>query len=463
MANLDQYQAEFDRAKPQRAKGEPARIGRARDEALSRFLANGFPTTKHEEWTFTSVETIATRTFALAGLGEPDKVRPTGDVGRALSGSPKDVSPFQLSGAFDAELVFVDGRYAPTLSKVGALPKGTQVGNLAAYAAGQTDAIEKHLGHVAPFDRQPFVALNTAFFADGALVSIPPRTVLEKPIHLQFISTGGANGVSSLNDLRPHLMAHPRVLIVMGEQSQAAVVESYAGPAGSEYFTNVVTEVVMGEQSVLDHYKLQHESNQAFHIGAIYVKAARSANCSSHSISLGGALVRNDVVAVLGGEGGHCTLNGLYLVDGQRHVDNHTTIDHAMPNCDSREIYKGILAGKSRGVFNGKIIVRPDAQKTDAKQTNRALLLSEDAQINSKPELEIFANDVKCTHGAAVGQLDKDAVFYLRSRGIGLVEARHVLIHAFAGDVLNKLPLLAVRKGVEDVLHRQLETALQAA
>ena len=453
--NLDQYQAEFDKAKPQRSKGEPARIGRARDEALSRFLANGFPTTKHEEWRFTSVEKIATRTFALAGQA--------GDasVGR---GSPKSISPFQLPDVSAAELVFVDGRYSPALSTVGALPKGTQVGSLADYAAGHTDTLEQYLGHVAPFDRQPFVALNTAFFADGAFVHISARTVLDKPIHLQFISTGGGAGVSSLNDSRPHLIGvHPRVLIVMGEQSQAAVVESYAGPAGAEYFTNVVTEVVMGEQSVLDHYKLQHESHQAFHIGAIYVKAARSANCSSHSISLGGALVRNDVVAVLGGEGGHCTLNGLYLVDGQRHVDNHTTIDHAMPNCDSREIYKGILAGKSHGVFNGKIIVRPDAQKTDAKQTNRALLLSEDAQINSKPELEIFANDVKCTHGAAVGQLDKDAVFYLRSRGIGLVEARHVLIHAFAGDVLNRLPLLAVRKGVEDVLHRQLETALRAA
>jgi Fe-S cluster assembly protein SufD len=455
--NLESYQAEFDKAKPQRSKAEPARIGRTRDEALSRFLASGFPTTKHEEWRFTSVEKIATRTFALAGTGEADKARPTAN----------DVSPFQLGGeVFGAELVFVDGRYAPALSTIGSLPQGAQVGSVRdAYAAAHN--IETHLGHVAPFDRQPFVALNTALFADGAYVNIPARTVLEQPIHLQFISTGVANGVSSLNDSRPHLnggvMVHPRVLIVMGEESQAAVVESYAGPAGAEYFTNVVTEVVMGEQSVLDHYKLQHESNQAFHIGAIYVKAARSANCSSHSISLGGALVRNDVVAVLGGEGGHCTLNGLYLVDGNRHVDNHTTIDHAMPNCDSREIYKGILADKARGVFNGKIIVRPDAQKTDAKQTNRALLLSEDAQINSKPELEIFANDVKCTHGAAVGQLDKDAVFYLRSRGIGLVEARHLLIHAFAGDVLNRLPLLAVRKGVEDVLHRQLDSALRAA
>jgi Fe-S cluster assembly protein SufD len=449
MAALDPYKAEFEKARARRPHAEPARIGRARDEALSRFLASGFPTTKNEDWKFTSVEKIATRTFALAG--EPDTARPVGRY--------QDISPFQLSDVFGAELVFVDGQYAPALSTVSSLPAGAQAGSLATYSDA---VIEKHLGRVAPVDRQPFIALNTAFFADGAFVNVPARTVVEKPIHVLFISSG--NGVSSTNDLRPQLaMAHPRVLIALGDQSQAAVVESYAGPAGAEYFTNVVTEVVLGEQSVLDHYKLQHESNQAFHIGAVYIHAGRGSNCASHSVSLGGALVRNDVVAVLGGEGGQCTLNGLYLVDGQRHVDNHTTIDHAMPHCDSREIYKGILADKSRGVFNGKIIVRPDAQKTDAKQTNRALLLSEDAQINSKPELEIFANDVKCTHGAAVGQLDKDAVFYLRTRGISLVEARHMLIHAFAGDVLNRLPLLAVRRGVEDVLHRQLDEALQAA
>ena len=198
-------------------------------------------------------------------------------------------------------------------------------------------------------------------------------------------------------------------------------------------------------------------------MGAIFLKTARSANCASHSISLGGALVRNDVIAVLAGEGGECTLNGLYLADGQRLIDNHTTIDHAMPHCGSREIYKGILADRARGVFNGKIIVRPDAQKTDAKQTNRALLLSEDAQVNSKPELEIFANDVKCTHGAAVGQLDQDAVFYLRSRGLDLAEARRLLIHAFAGDVLNRMPLAPVRSGVEEVLQRQLAHVLAAA
>jgi Fe-S cluster assembly protein SufD len=258
-------------------------------------------------------------------------------------------------------------------------------------------------------------------------------------------------------------MSHPRVLAVLGENSQASIVETYAGPEGARYFTNPVTEIVLGQNAVLDHYKLQRESLEAYHVGAVHVRAARSANCTSHSVSVGGALVRNDVMAVLDGEGGECTLNGLYLADRQRLVDNHTTIDHATAHCGSREIYKGILADRARGVFNGKIIVRPDAQKTDAKQTNRALLLSEDAQINSKPELEIFANDVKCTHGAAIGQLDEDAVFYLRSRGLGRAEARHMLIHAFLGDVLQRMPLAPVREGIERVVGAQLAHALTAA
>ena len=447
MSNLDNYQAEFEKARQQRA-GEPARIGRVRDEAMRRFLAQGFPTTRHEEWRFTSVAPIAAANFALANG--------SGAAGETTA------RPFEIPDVFGAELVFVDGSYAPALSTPGTLPAGVQAGSLSAYAAGRADAIEQHLTQVAPFDRQPFVALNTAFFRDGAYINIPARTVLEKPIHVLFLSSGETRkDEQSSRESRPHFSC-PRVLVVLGEQSQAAIVESYAGADGAEYFTNVVTEIVLGDSAVLDHYKLQHESTQAFHVSAVYLKAARSANCTSHSVSLGGALVRNDVIAVLGGEGGQCALNGLYVADGQRHIDNHTTIDHAMPHCDSREIYKGILADRARGVFNGKIIVRPDAQKTDAKQTNRALLLSEDAQVNSKPELEIFANDVKCTHGAAIGQLDEDAVFYLRSRGIGLAEARRLLIHAFAGDVLNRMALEPIRTTVERVLQRQLARALAA-
>jgi len=431
---LEPYEQEF--AKTRQAGADA--LARTREEAFARFLTLGFPTTKDEEWRFTSVAPIAGQRFALAAPRAADA---------ALAG----LAPFRLDGLFGATLVFVDGRYAPALSAAGDLPRGVRVENLR--SAG--DEGGHHLGRVAPADQHAFVALNTAFLGDGAYIHVPAHTVIEKPIHVLFVSTGAGNGTP--------LMAHPRVLVVLGDDSQASVVESYAGPEGTRYLTNAVTELVLGPHAVLDHYKLQHESVEAYHVGGTYIHAARSANCSSHSVSLGGALVRNDVVAVLDGEGGECTLNGLYLGDAQRLVDNHTTIDHAKAHCGSREIYKGILADRARGVFNGKIIVRADAQKTDAKQTNRALLLSHDAQINTKPQLEILANDVKCTHGAAVGQLDEEAVFYLRSRGIGRAEARHLLIHAFAGDVLQRMPVAAIREAVEHVLQRQLARALDAA
>jgi len=246
------------------------------------------------------------------------------------------------------------------------------------------------------------------------------------------------------------------VLITAGENSQASVVESYVAVGVSKYFTNAVTEIVAGRNAVLNHYKVQREGRESAHIAGIYIHAERDANVSCHSIGLGGSLVRNDIVATLAGEGITCTLNGLYLGDHRDLVDNHTTIDHATPHCASREVYKGILADHARAVFNGKIIVRQDAQQTDAKQTNKALLLSEDAQINTKPQLEIFANDVKCTHGAAIGQMDDEAIFYLRARGIGKREARHLLIRAFAGDVLNQLPLEQLRVQVERELMDRL-------
>jgi Fe-S cluster assembly protein SufD len=438
--SLERYRTQYADARARRSSGEPQVVAERRDAAISRFLELGFPTTRHEEWRFTSVAPIADGSFALAEA-------PAGDA------CPVDLAPFRFRGVCAAELVFLDGYYVPSLSTRAALLGGARAGSLAAAIAGHAADVQSHLARVAVLDRAPFVALNTALFADGAFVQVPAHTVLEHPVHVLFVSTGS----------RPHVMSHPRVLAVLGENSQASIVETYAGPDGASYFTNPVTEIVLGDNAVLDHYKLQRESPDAYHVGSIHVRASRNANCASHSISLGGALVRNDVVAVLAGEGGECTLNGLYLADQQRFVDNHTTIDHAMPHCGSREIYKGILADRARGVFNGKIIVRPDAQKTDAKQTNRALLLSEDAQINSKPELEIFANDVKCTHGAAVGQLDDDAVFYLRSRGLGLAEARRMLIHAFLGDVLQRMPLAPIREGIEGVVGRQLAHALEAA
>ena len=438
MTTLDHYATESRNLRRTVRPEEPAWIGRAREEALDTFLALGFPGSRDEEWRFTNVAPIAAEAFPLG-------VAPPG----LASG---DDAPFRIPGA--AELVFLNGVYSPELSHVGQLPRETRIEPLAA-SGMSSDASAAHLTRLATWSTAPFTALNTAFLADGALVQLPADTVLDAPIHLLFLSVPGSDG-------RP-FMSHPRVLAVIGGGSRVSIVETYAGLHDQRYFTNAVTELVVGQNASVDHYKRQYESLQAFHVASMHVRAARDAALTSHSISLGGALVRNDVIAVLDGEGADCALNGLYLADGGRLVDNHTTIDHARPHCGSREVYKGILAGRARGVFNGKIVVRPDAQKTDAKQTNRALLLSEDAQINTKPQLEIFANDVKCTHGAAVGQLDDDAVFYLRSRGLSELDARHMLVRAFAGEVLSHMRLEPVRTHGEAVLHRQLAQALPAA
>jgi Fe-S cluster assembly protein SufD len=337
------------------------------------------------------------------------------------------------------------------VSRIGALPRGVRIESLSSTLASRPEDVQAYLTRLAGYERHAFTALNTALFDDGAFVWIAPHTILDNPIHVLFVSSPERSAIDGRAT-----MSHPRVVIVMSENSQASIVESYGGPDGEHYLTNAVAEVVLGDNAVLDHYKLQREGALGCHVAATHVTAARSANFRDHAISLGGVLVRNEVTVLLNGEGVESTLNGLYLADGQRLVDNHTTIDHAKPHCGSREIYKGILAGRARAVFNGKIIVRPDAQKTDARQTNKALLLSEDAQINTKPQLEIFANDVKCTHGAAVGQMDDEAIFYLRSRGLSESEARHFLIRAFAGDVLNRMPLEAMRTTVEDVLVRRL-------
>jgi Fe-S cluster assembly protein SufD len=428
----DAYVAAFARAR-QEGSGAPAWLAAVRDAAIARFGALGFPTLRHEEWRFTSVAPIAEHQFQIASGG-------------AANVTETDLAPalFGTSGA--SRQVFVNGRHVAALSVAGRWPEGVEVTDLAGMLDVESAKLEAHLTRLAGFGDRPFVALNTALFGDGALVRVPEGVVVEEPIHLLFVSTA-TDGAT---------VSHPRVLVVTGANSQIRLVESYTGRGAGTVFTNAVTEVVVGENAVVDHYKVQRESVGGYHIGSMHVRLARNATFSSHSIALGAALARNDVEAVLDGEGGECTLNGLYLVDDRRLVDNHTTIDHAKPHCDSHEVYKGILSGHARGVFNGKIIVRPDAQKTDAKQTNRALLLSDDAQINTKPQLEIFADDVKCTHGAAVGQLDDDAVFYLRSRGLGVEQARMLLIQAFAGDILGRIRIEPLRGQLEAEMLRQL-------
>jgi Fe-S cluster assembly protein SufD len=435
--HTSRYLADFDAAAAQQAT-QPAWLREARRKAMDHFASAGFPTTRDEEWKFTSVAPIAERTFEIA---------------RSEGGSTAaaDIDRW-MAGVAGPRLVVLNGVWAPSLSG-GELPPGVRLASLRSVLETHPAAVEPYLARLASPDRQAFTALNTAFLNDGAFIWIPPGTVVEQPITVLFVTAAAA---SPRAESRGRTIVHPRLLIIAGDNSQARIVERYVGTSGAEYFSNAVTEVSVGAGAVIDHYKVQHESRAAFHIASMHLHAARDSNFSSHSFAFGGALVRNDVVAVLDGEGGECTLNGLYLADERRLVDNHTTIDHAKPHCASHEVYKGILAGHARAVFNGKIIVRPDAQKTDAKQTNRALLLSDDAQINTKPQLEIFANDVKCTHGAAVGQLDEDAMFYLRARGIGVNQARNILIHAFAGDVINRVRIEPLKRVLEDELFAEL-------
>jgi Fe-S cluster assembly protein SufD len=341
--------------------------------------------------------------------------------------------------------VFVNGCFARELSLLGKLPDGVKVSSLAGEISGNPGAIESHFGRYLDIRRDAFCALNTAFVEDGAYVHIPRGTLVEEPICLLFVST--AEDAPS--------MSHPRNLIVAEENSQATFVEDYMSlDGGGEALCNTVTELVAGDHTVLSHYMIERE--QAFNISTLRIQQGRSANVVSHSVLLGGALVRNNVHPVLAGEGGECLINGLFIGNGHQHLDNYMLVEHASPHCGSRQFYNGILDGHAHGVFHGRIIVHKDAQKTDAKQTNRNLLLSDDAQIDTKPQLEIYADDVKCTHGATIGQIEGDALFYLRSRGIDELCARKLLLFAFASECLDRMKQGPVRKHVEGLINRCL-------
>jgi Fe-S cluster assembly protein SufD len=427
------YLAMVERAQDARAH-EPAWLRALRRSAVGAFQRTGFPTTRDEEWRFTNVTPIADTVFAPAPVA-------------AVSAS--DAARFIVPGVDGPVLVFVNGQFAPALSTLDTAIPGVAILSLADAMAGHEGALESHLGRYAGFADHPFAALNTASFDDGALITVADGTIAEPAIQVLFLSTvTPAPAVS-----------HPRVLTVLGRNSQARVIESFAGLGPTLGLTNAVTEFVVGDGASLDHCRLQRESESAFHIGRTQFHLGRSSHVSTHAVALGALIARADVVAVLADEGADCTLNGLYLADGIQLSDHHTEIDHAMPHGTSRELYKGILAGRARGVFNGRVRVRPDAQKTDAKQTNKTLLLSDDAQVNTKPQLQIFANDVKCTHGATVGQLSGDALFYLRARGIGLEDARALLVRAFATDVTSRISLEPLRAEIDRLLAARLPGA----
>ena len=407
-----------------------------RAAALERFQASGFPSQREEDWRFINLAPLTGKNFRLAEAHR-SKVRAA------------DIAPFVFAIPGVRTLVFVNGSFVPALSSVSAPPPGVTVTNLAAVLASAPEQVARHLARYAKQESSGFTALNTAFVRDGLFVRVGAGADAGGPIHALFVSDGQADGAAT----------YPRNLVLVEQGGRASVIESYVGLSQNSYFTNAVTEAIVGEGGHLEHIKIQRESLNAYHVGTTHMQQARDSRGVSHAISFGAALCRNNLDVVLDGPGVEAQMFGFYMGHGTQEVDNHTYLLHAHPNCSTREVYKGILDGRAHGVFNGKIYVTPLAQKTDAKQTNRALLLSEQARIDTKPQLEIFADDVKCTHGATVGRLDPMAAFYLKSRGIGGDLAQKILTYAFAAEVLEEIPFEPVRADLEAVVMEWLEGA----
>lgn len=439
----ERYLSAFRHCQENGAGRAPAWLKELRESAIASFGKLGFPTVRDEDWKYTNIEPIVSTTFERSGR---------------LAKSPHAVTANEIFALSFTDpvanrLVFINGAYSPQLSSLRGLPRGVRVESFADALRNDDAVLREHLSRYVCYREHSFAALNTAFLEDGALVVIPRREVIEEPIHLVFVSFA---------EDRP-MVSHPRNLIVVGEGSQARIVESHLGIGRIAYFANAVTELVGGEGAAIEHYLLQRETDTGLHIGTLEAHLSRHCALIAHCITLGGSLIRNNARVVLNGEGSECGLNGLYLLDGRQHVDNHTEIEHCMPRAKSQELYKGILRGKARGVFDGKILVHKDAQKSDARQTNKNLLLSEDAVVNSKPQLEIYADDVKCSHGSTVGQLDRDALFYLRSRGIDFGAAQSLLSYAFASEVIGGVKIASLRDHLNDYLLTKFRDGLDAS
>jgi Fe-S cluster assembly protein SufD len=414
------------------ANGAPEWLVAARRAGIERFAALGFPTTKNEDWHFTSPSPIAEREFTFY-------------AGRSGRVSKADLETFGFGSDWHT-MVFVNGRFAADVSSIAGMERGVRLLPLAD-AWTSAPELTRRVGTVLS-DQPTFTALSSAFMPDGAVLHVPKDVEVRTPIHLVFVvDAEGAGRVT-----------YPRNLIVVDRGAKATVVESYVGLADASYFTNAVSEVVLGDGATLNHYKIQREAPRAYHVGTVEATQGRDSHFVSFSFATGGALTRTNIYTMLAGEGCGATLNGLYMLDAEQHCDHQTRIEHLAPNCFSREVYKGVLDGRSHGVFNGRVYVHPEAQKTDGKQTNNTLLLSEHAQMDTKPQLEIFADDVKCTHGATVGKLDEMALFYMKSRGVAAEAAKRLLIYAFAADVLESIEHADVRRELERVALRRFVT-----
>ena len=429
----DWYLSNFGEFEKRLNGGKESSIHQKRKDALANFSRLEFPTIKDEEWKYTSIAPLLKYNFV------PKFVRKV---------IPKDFIKSLLFDEMEHSLiVFINGRISTEHTDLLNLPEGVVVGSVEEQTKKQNENFLKHFGKYADDNNHIFTALSTAYTDDGAFIFVPAGKIVEEPIHIIFITDSEDEKI----------LTQPRNLFIAEKNSQVTIIEHYVGYKEQIYFTNTVTEIVAEENAVVDHIKLQEESKNAFHIARMEVDQERNSNFSSHLISTGAELSRNDFNAKFNGEGGECTLNGLYMIDGTQLFDAHTLMDHAKPHCNSHEHYKGILDDKSRGVFNGKIIVRPDAQKTNAFQENNSILLSDGALVNTKPQLEIFADDVKCSHGATIGQMDDEAKFYLKSRGIGEEASKGILLHAFASDVITSIKIETIREYAEKVITQKFD------
>jgi Fe-S cluster assembly protein SufD len=431
--NAHSFQEQFALLEQSGAAQNPPWLYPIRQAGLARFAQLGFPTLKDEDWRFTNLEPLARLPF-----------KPVGETALPQAVS-LDSFPFSNLAAY--RLVFVDGHFAPELSTTGPAPNGCTVSSLADALQTKGTLVESHLAQYAGQDDNPFAALNNALFHEGAFVHVPADQEMPGPVHLLHITTAPDKGSTF----------HPRHLILAEAGSRLTLLESHVSEVETAYFKNIVTELVAGENAVVEHCKFQDESTNAYHLAALHARLNRASQFWSHSIATGARLSRNNIRTHLGGEGLECVLNGLYLTGDDQLADHHMIVEHASPNCASHEYFNGILDDRSRGVFHGRILVRREAQKTDAKQTNKNLLLSDAATANTKPQLEIYADDVKCTHGATVGQLSEDAIFYLQSRGIGPETARRMLIHSFAGEIIERIQCTPVRDELNQLIWNRLE------
>ena len=427
----------------ERREGESvAWLERLRAGAMERFEESGFPSVKDEEWKYTNVAAIAAVDFQPASL----QTSAEGEVD--LQG----LALFRHLETAKSQLVFFNGKLRKDLSALTAIPEGVVALDLSAAIADERyrEIIWKHLAQQADYVVNGFTALNTALISHGAFVYIPKDAIVSVPLNLLFISDGA------------HVASFPRVLVVAEDNSSATLIESYASTKDSKYFTNAVVEIVLKDGASLEHYKLQRESTEAFHIATTAADLGRNSRYDATTITFGAQLSRHDLHVTMDHEGAECWVDGLYLVTGSQHTDTHSVIDHRKPHCTSHQLYKGILDGKSRAVFNGKVFVRHDAQKTDAMQTNKNLLLSNEARVDTKPQLEILADDVKCAHGAAVGQIEEDELFYLEARGIHPDLARNLLTYGFAEEVIGKIKIDSIRKQLDEAVLNRLNARLEA-